>query len=117
MNEVVKKLFLLVFTIFFVGSLSASSAQEINNPYIIQQNTDLLNERNGEIVDQKQIQVESKFGDDIDCYRIKYLSDNLEIVGFICTQFISCADFTIVALLDTSTSLLFISICVTVIVA
>lgn len=83
MNEVLRKLSLLLFFTFFIGNLSISAAQKNNNPLFLQQNLNVLTDRNGEIVEQNHIIVDSEFSDKIDCYKIRYLSDGLEVVGFI----------------------------------
>jgi dipeptidyl aminopeptidase/acylaminoacyl peptidase len=83
MNIGLRKLSLFLFVIFLIGNLPLSVAQGKNAPLYFQQNLSVLEDRNGEIVEQKQVRVASKFKDKIDCYKIRYLSDGLEIVGFI----------------------------------
>lgn len=83
MYEVLRKLSLLFLFIFLIGNLSISIAKEKNYPLLIQQNLSVLKDRNGEIVAQELISIDSKFKDRVDCYKIRYLSDGLEIVGFI----------------------------------
>jgi len=52
-------------------------------PLLKQQDANRPKNDNGKILEQKLITVDSKFKNEIDCYRIKYLSDGLEVVGFI----------------------------------
>ena len=83
MHDVLRKLYLLLVFIFLLGNLSISVAQESNESLYIQQDISVLKGRNGEIVEQKQLRLDSEFKDRIDCYKIRYLSDGLEVVGFI----------------------------------
>ena len=83
MNAIQRKLSLFVLIILAVGNLSLAVAQGKNDPLYIQQDLSVLNDRNGEIVEQKQAKVVSEFKDKIDFHKIRYLSDGLEVVGFI----------------------------------
>ena len=42
-----------------------------------------LSNSNGKIIQQKQIQIESEYSDKVNCYKIKYKSDGLDVVGFV----------------------------------
>lgn len=53
------------------------------HPLSIQQDANIPKNNNGKILEQKLIEVDSKFKNKIDCYKIKYLSDGLEVIGFI----------------------------------
>jgi dipeptidyl aminopeptidase/acylaminoacyl peptidase len=83
MNGIQRKLSLFILIILAVGNLSLAVAQGKNDPLYIQQDLSVLNDRNGEIVEQKKAKVASKFKDKIDFYKIRYLSDGLEVVGFV----------------------------------
>lgn len=52
-------------------------------PLLNQQDVKRPKNNNGKILEQKLITVDSNFKNEIDCYRIKYLSDGLKVVGFI----------------------------------
>lgn len=62
---------------------------------IIVCNSTYAEDRNGEIVDKKLIEVESKHKDRVECYRIKYLSDGLKVVGFIVKPKLENAKFPV----------------------
>ena len=47
------------------------------------QDNRLLNKSNGKIVEQKPIEIKSEYSDRVECYRTKYLSDGLKVVGFV----------------------------------
>lgn len=49
---------------------------------LLQQDLDVLEDTNGKIVKQKQVKLK-KYKDRVECYRIKYLSDGLKVVGFV----------------------------------
>ena len=54
-----------------------------NHPLFIQQDLSVLNNTNGKILQQKYIEVDSEYRNKVDCYKIRYVSDGLEVVGFI----------------------------------
>ena len=83
MNAIQRKLSLVIIIVLAIGNLSISVAQEKNDTLYIKQDLSVLNDRNGEIVEQKQAKVASEFKDKIDFHKIRYLSDGLEVVGFI----------------------------------
>jgi len=49
---------------------------------LLQQDLNVLEDTNGKIVKQKRIRLE-KFRDKVECYKIRYLSDELKVVGFV----------------------------------
>lgn len=57
-----------------------SAVEGKNEPSLVQ-NLDVLKDSNGKIVEQELIEVKSRFKDSVECYRIKYLSDKLKVVG------------------------------------
>ena len=65
------------------GCQSKDFVLEKNNPLYIQQDVSVLNEKSGRIVEQKYINIDSPFHDEVECFKIKYLSDGLKVVGFI----------------------------------
>jgi len=64
-------------TIGTVGSKNGGKT-----PVLIQ-DLNVLTNSNGKILEQKAIKIKSKWSDGVECYKIKYLSDGLRIVGFI----------------------------------
>lgn len=83
MNGILRKISILSLFLLLIGIISTAYAHAEDAPFYIQQDTNILNNRNGEIVSQKLIKVDSGYEDRIDCYKIRYLSDGLEVVGFI----------------------------------
>lgn len=71
-------MFLLVLT-FLIGSSSRIAA----GSDVLAQDSGALSNSNGKIVEQKKIKVNSKLSAGIECYKIKYLSDGLKVVGFV----------------------------------
>ena len=73
--------------IFILMALSGCQAKYLvltkNHPLFIQQDLSVLKNTNGKILEQKYIEVDSKFRNKVDCYKIRYVSDGLEVVGFI----------------------------------
>jgi dipeptidyl aminopeptidase/acylaminoacyl peptidase len=65
-----------------VGMESKRIARGEKAPSLIQ-DLRVLKDSNGKIVKQKQLSIKSKYSDTIECYKIKYLSDGLKVVGFI----------------------------------
>lgn len=49
----------------------------------IPQDLNSLKNSNGKIIESRRVKVESKWSDELEYYKIKYLSDGLEVVGFI----------------------------------
>lgn len=47
------------------------------------QNLHSLKNSNGKIVESRSVNVKSEWSDKIECYKIKYLSDGLKVVGFV----------------------------------
>jgi dipeptidyl aminopeptidase/acylaminoacyl peptidase len=47
------------------------------------QDLEALSNSNGKIIQQKQIQIESEYSDKVKCYKLKYKSDGLDVVGFV----------------------------------
>ncbi len=59
----------------------SSATQDQPTPVI--QDLNSLADSNGKIVELQPINVESKWSADVECYKMKYLSDGLKVVGFI----------------------------------
>ena len=76
-------LFLLM-VVFTTGCTigSVGSRNGGNKPVLIQ-DLNVLTNSNGKILEQKAVKIKSKWSDEIECYRIKYVSDGLGIVGFL----------------------------------
>jgi dipeptidyl aminopeptidase/acylaminoacyl peptidase len=71
-------LYILVLILF-----SFVSVQVLSQTPHIDQELNHLTGSNGKIVEAKPFYIKSKWSDSIKCFRIKYLSDELEVVGFI----------------------------------
>ena len=78
-----KSIMLITTLLLTLGCQSKHLVLEKNNPLYIQQDTRVLKEKSGSIVEQRIVNFDSKFKDNIECYKIKYLSDDLKVVGFI----------------------------------
>lgn len=55
------------------GSIDWEKIQDLN----------LLIDSNGKIISSKKMDLDNEYKDTVECYRIRYLSDGLEVVGFI----------------------------------
>jgi dipeptidyl aminopeptidase/acylaminoacyl peptidase len=54
-----------------------------NQPPLLRQNLDSLIDSNGKIVEWRPVNVKSKWSSEVECYKLKYISDGLNVVGFI----------------------------------
>ena len=82
-----------VYSIYFLISLllalpmgySSYAVAADNDKKEIQlvQNLDALSNSDGKIIQQKQIKIESEYSDKVNCYKIQYKSDGLDVVGFV----------------------------------
>ncbi len=59
------------------------TANQSEEESFLGQNLDLLENSNGRIVSSILFKIESKYSDRVECYRIRYLSDGLEVVAFL----------------------------------
>jgi hypothetical protein len=50
---------------------------------LLPQDSHSLKNSNGKIVESRSVNVKSEWSDKIECYKIKYLSDGLKVVGFV----------------------------------
>lgn len=73
---------LITIIVFIVSRTPEAVKKEEQIPALIQ-NLNVLTNSNGKIVEQKLIKIKSKWSDEVECYKIKYLSDGLKVVGFI----------------------------------
>ena len=76
--------FLVIIVFFATGCTTGTVGLKKGEktPALVQDLTVLRNS-NGKIVKQKSVRIKSKWSDGVECYRIKYLSDKLKVVGFI----------------------------------
>jgi dipeptidyl aminopeptidase/acylaminoacyl peptidase len=85
-KETTKKIFqcLLLVVVFIslciAGPVAVKGEKEART---LVQDLGKLEDSNGKIVYQKLIRIKSKWSDEVECYRIKYLSDGLKVVGFL----------------------------------
>jgi dipeptidyl aminopeptidase/acylaminoacyl peptidase len=73
---------LLIVIFVLVGKTGIAIARGEKAPSLIQ-DLGVLKDSNGKIVKQKQLNIKSKFSNTTECYKIKYLSEGLKVVGFI----------------------------------
>ncbi len=73
-----------IILIFFGGckTTTVSSKSQIKHP-LFSQDLNVLPDSNGKIVEHKAVSIKSKWSDEVECYRIKYLSHGYKVVGFI----------------------------------
>ena len=77
---------LISFAIFSIGIHGCHSKPSVvikESSSFLTQDRSKLKDTNGTLVEQRGFRIESKFGKEIDCHRIVYLSDGLRVVGFI----------------------------------
>lgn len=76
------KFYSLILVVMVIVCLTGfvSAVEGKNEPSLVQ-NLDVLKDSNGKIVEQELIEVKSRFKDSVECYRIKYLSDKLKVIG------------------------------------
>jgi dipeptidyl aminopeptidase/acylaminoacyl peptidase len=73
---------LLIFAFGFslvFGAITYAAADKVP---LVSQDLSLLKNSDGKIVDQKKVDLPPAFSDKVDCYKMKYLSDGLRVVGF-----------------------------------
>jgi dipeptidyl aminopeptidase/acylaminoacyl peptidase len=74
-------LFIAMIISSFAFGANFLNAQE--KPGIIIQDLSLLKNLDGKIVEQKMVKLKSGWSDKVECYKIKYLSDRLKVIGFL----------------------------------
>jgi dipeptidyl aminopeptidase/acylaminoacyl peptidase len=62
------------------GSLAVNGGEKAS---FLVRDMGILQDSNGKIVSQKQLRIKSRWSDVVECYRIKYLSDGLKVIGFL----------------------------------
>jgi len=80
------KLYLLFIILALCASACKTERQVLKNTAelpLFGQDTSLLKDLNGAIVEIEKIEVETGFDDRVETYRMKYLSDGLQVVGFL----------------------------------
>jgi len=73
---------LILFLLSGCKTTDVGSARQDQAPLIPQDLNSLINS-DGKIVQWEPINVKSKWSDKTECYKIKYLSDGLKVVGFV----------------------------------
>jgi len=74
----------LFIVIFYLGCATETvSLRNQEKAPTFTQDLNVLANSNGKIVKQKEIRIKSKWSELIECYKIKYLSDGYQVVGFI----------------------------------
>ena len=77
-------LFIVIFLLLSGGCERADSgSQKQDKAPLLLQNLSFLKNSNGKIFDSQVVNVKSKWSDNIDCYKVRYLSDGLQVVGFV----------------------------------
>ena len=71
----------LAFSIGYAGY--AVAADNDKKEIQLVQDLNALGNSDGKIINQKQIKIESEYSDKVNCYRIQYKSDGLDVVGFV----------------------------------
>jgi len=74
----------LLFVVFTTGwtTVAVGSQNEGKTPVLIQDLT-VLSNSDGKILEQEAVKIKSKWSDGVECYKIRYLSDGLKVVGFV----------------------------------
>lgn len=67
----------------FVLLLASVQVHATSTVSAIIQNSSALQSSDGTIIDQTPLHIQSAFSDQVDCFRITYLSDELKVVGFL----------------------------------
>jgi dipeptidyl aminopeptidase/acylaminoacyl peptidase len=75
-------LFLFIALHFSYSSFAVAADNDKREIRFVQ-DLEALNNSNGKIIQQKQIEIESEYSDKVDCYKIQYKSDDLDVVGFV----------------------------------
>lgn len=75
--------YLLIFMSSFALVIWAGISIATEKAALVTQDLSLLKNSDGKIVDQKQVDLASTFSNKVECYKMKYLSDGLKVVGFI----------------------------------
>lgn len=73
----------IILSILFGCQTTELTTKKQDKIPLLSQKIELLKNYNGKIVSVKQIYVDSKWSNETKIYRIKYISDDLEIVGFV----------------------------------
>jgi len=74
-------LFIVIFSLGYTTEAVGLKNQE--KATTLTQDLNVLANSNGKIVEQKEIRIKSEWSKKVECYKVKYLSDGLKVVGFI----------------------------------
>jgi len=87
LNNTISKIIFLVIILCFLFILGCKttdvSSQKKDHAPLLSQDLDSLINSDGKIIELRAINVTSKWSDNTEFYRIKYLSDGLRVVGFV----------------------------------
>jgi dipeptidyl aminopeptidase/acylaminoacyl peptidase len=81
-NSFVLLLLVTVAIVCITFCISGNAVAFKGKKQLLQQDLNVLEDTNGKIVKQKQVKLK-KYKDRVECYKIKYLSDGLKVVGFV----------------------------------
>ena len=77
----------IILSLFLASSIGHSSyavaADNDKKEIQLVQDLEALSNSDGKIIQQKQIKIESEYSDRVNCYKIQYKSDGLDVVGFV----------------------------------
>lgn len=73
----------ILFALSIGCSAQGITVKDREIPFVLVQDTDALKNSNGKIIEQIQVTLKSQWSGAIDCYKIKYLSDGLKVIGFV----------------------------------
>ena len=73
----------LLFAMLFGFSGYAAAADDDKKEIPLVQDVNALSSPDGKIIQQKQIKIESEYSNGVNCYQIQYISDGLNVVGFV----------------------------------
>ncbi len=87
-----------LFIAIIVSSLAfgANSLNAQEKVPIIIQDLSLLKNPDGKIIEQKMVKLKSRWSDKVECYKIKYLSDRLKVIGFLLIPKIGGVKFPVI---------------------
>jgi dipeptidyl aminopeptidase/acylaminoacyl peptidase len=73
---------LIAFLLSGLKTTDVCSQRQGQTPLLLQDLSSLI-DSNGKIVESRPINVKSEWSDKTECYKIRYLSDGLKVVGFL----------------------------------
>lgn len=91
-------LFYSIFILFVLIGCKTTDVASVRNDKLphIPQDLNSLTDSNGRIVESRPVNIKSKRPFKTDCYRIKYLSDGLKVVGFVVKPKVDRSKFPVI---------------------